>query len=432
MKHLFLMLAAFLTLGAAAQSQDVEALNKKLSKSDLAITDVKKNTKFATWADRSKLFVEFANVYSNKLIAGAAIDMVLPVLGQPDSMAQVQIGDLDLVVYHYPNIEIYLNLNNVIQYWKAKNEPIENPLGKAYQALAKAKEVAEVDFLLKGLNFAAILQNQYNVEGNNAYSLNNKIKAAKMFEGSLQVSELMGQIDTLTIYNTGMAYFYGGDYQSALPYFEKVLALGDQKSGDVYYYISTTQQNLGHKDLALETIEKGFELFPQSPTVMSGIINAYMNNNKDPERLVSIIHDAQKLDSTNVSLFITEGAIWDKIGRNDKAEEAFFKAAKLDPENSMVYFNIGLVRTKNRDQLTDQAQKLDLNDATGYDNLMAQSVVAAKGAIEMLEKAHKLNPNEVNTIALLRELYYTLRDEDPTNQDKYEHYMELHKNLTGE
>lgn len=430
MKHLFVVLAAFLTLGAVAQDQNVEALNKKLAKSDQAIADVKKNVKFSTWADRSKLFVEFANVYSSKLIAGASIDMILPSIGQPLSLEEVKIGDLYLIKYDYPNIEIYLNQNNIIQYWKAKNEPIENPLEKAYLALAKGKEVSEVDFLIKGNGFAALLQNQYNVEGNNAYSLNDKIKAAKMFEGSLKVSELIGQIDTLTMYNTGMAYFYGGDYQSALPYFEKVLSLGDAKDGDVYYYISSAQQNLGQTQEALATIEKGFELFPQSPTVMSGIINAYMNNNKDPERLVGIIHDAQKLDPKNVSLFITEGAIWDKIGRSDKAEESFFKAAELDPENSMVYFNIGLVRTKNRDRLIDQAQKLDLNDIKGYDALVAQSVDAAKGAIEMLEKAHTLNPQETNTVALLRELYYTLRDEDPANETKYEQYNTLYKSMT--
>lgn len=430
MKHLFVVLAAFLTLGAAAQNQDVEALNKKLAKSDLDIANEKKNTKFSTWANRSKLFVEFANVYSSKLIAGTAIDMMLPILGQPLDTEQVTIGEFDLIKYDYQDIEIYLNQNNIIQYWKAKNEPIENPLEKAYQALVKGKEVSEVDFLLKGPSFSAILQNQYNVEGNNAYSLNDKIKAAKMFEGSLKVSDLMGQIDTLTMYNTGMAYFYGGDYISALPYFEKVLALGDAKHGDVYYYISTSQQNLGKPDEALITIEKGFELFPQSPTVMSGIINAYMNNNKDPERLVAIIHDAQKLDPKNVSLFITEGAIWDKIGRSDKAEEVFFKAAELAPEDSKIYFNIGLVRTKNRDRLIDQAQKLDYNDVKGYEALIAQSEAASRGAIEMLEKAHQIDPKEVNTVALLRELYYTLRDVDPANLVKHQQYDELYKSLT--
>lgn len=430
MKHLFVLLAAFLTLGAVAQNQDVESLNKKLAKSDLAIADAKKNAKFSTWADRSKLFVDFANVYSNKLIAGASIDMILPVLGQPTDTEEIKIGDLYLMKYDYPNIEVYLSEGNIIQYWKAKNEPIENPLEKAYQALAKSKDVNPIDFLIKGPSFAALLQNQYNVEGNNAYSLNDKITAAKMFEGSLKVSELLDQIDTLTIYNTGMAYFYGNDYASALPYFEKVLALGDAKDGDVYYYISTTLQNLGKTDEALVIIEKGFDLFPQSPTVMSGIINAYMNNNKDPERLVTIIHDAQKLDPKNVSLFITEGAIWDKIGRSEKAEEAFFKAAELDPNNSMVYFNIGLVRTKNRDRLIDQAQKLDLNDVNGYATMIAQSVDAAKGAIEMLEKAHQLNPKEANTVALLRELYYALRDVDPIYETKYQTYKDLYKSMT--
>lgn len=429
MKHLFLVLAATLSLSAVAQNRDVENLNKRLQKSDESIADAKKASKFATWADRSKLFVEFANVYSKKLIAGSSFDIVMPEYGQPESVEEVMISGVPLVKYDYPNVEIYLDGSNNVQYWKIKKDAVENPLDKAYEALAKGKEVNSIDFMTKGSIPAGMLMNQFNIEGNNAYSLDDKIRAAKMFEGSLKVSELLGEVDTLTTYNIGMAYFYGEDYASSIPYFEKVLALGDEKDGDVYYYISAANDKLGNADKAISVIEKGFEKYPNSATVMSGIINTYMNNDKNPELLIDIIRGAQKIDPSNVSLYITEGAIWDKLNRTDMAEEAFKKALEYQPNNATIYFNIGLVRTKHRDALIQQAEQLDLNDYKGYDALINQSVEVSKGALEMLEKSYELNPNDINTVTLLRELYYTLRDKGDQYEAAYNKYNDLQKSM---
>lgn len=422
MKKLLVMLMAVISVSAVAQNRNVEALKKKLEKSDIAITDAKKNTKFSTWGDRTSLMIDFANVYAKDLIAGSSIEMILPTLGQPQSTEQVEIGELSLMRYSYPDIDVYVDGSNLIQCWMERQEALPGALDQAYDALAKAKSLSEIEMLTKGREVALKLQNQYQTDGSNAYSLNDKIKAAHLFEGSLRVSELLDEIDTLTLYNTGMAYYYGNQFDKALAYFEKAQSLGYDKQGALYYYLSSSLDNVGRKDEGLAVIEKGFALYPNSSVVMSGIINSYMSNNKDPQRLMEIIYTAQKLDSTNMSLFVTEGAIWDKLGRNDKAEEAFLKALKLDPESSAVYYNIGLIRTKNRDVIIKQAEDLDVNDVKGYDALMASSVQASIGAIEMLQKAYELNPKDPNTIILLRELCYTLRDKDPKWETLYQTY----------
>ena len=46
-------------------------------------------------------------------------------------------------------------------------------------------------------------------------------------------------------------------------------------------------------------------------------------------------------------------------------------------------------------------------------------------ALAPLEKAHSLNPKDVSTVELLKNLYFRLRDESPANMDNYKKYNEL-------
>lgn len=444
MKKLLVMLMTVISVSSAvAQNRNVEALKKKMDKSDLAIADAKKNTKFTTWGDRALLMIDFANVYSKDLIAGASVDMMLPAYGEPQEAVKEDVGGILFTKYVYPEIDVYVDDANIVQFWKAKSEALADAtggdvnnfglaLGQAYEALAKGKSISQIEMLTRGREIALRLQNQYQVDGSNAYSLNDKATAARMFEGSLKVSELLDEIDTLTIYNTGMAYYYGGMYDKALPYFEKAQNLGYDKQGSLYYYLSSTLDNLGRKADGLAVIEKGFSMYPNSSVVMSGIINSYMSNNKDPELLMEIIYKAQELDPQNVSLFVTEGAIWDRLNRTDKAEQAFMKALQISPDNSVIYYNIGLIRTKNRDRIIEKADRLDMHDVKGYDELMAQSVAASVGAIEVLQKAHELNPQDANALMLLRELCYALRDKDAKWETLYQQYDAAHKALTAQ
>ncbi|MCC8062594.1 MAG: hypothetical protein LIO68_05050, partial [Rikenellaceae bacterium] len=55
-----------------------------------------------------------------------------------------------------------------------------------------------------------------------------------------------------------------------------------------------------------------------------------------------------------------------------------------------------------------------------------------ESAIELLEKAHELNPKEVTVVDLLKGLYYQKQDEGPEMEAKYKKYNDLLKEMQGE
>ncbi|MEG3047889.1 MAG: hypothetical protein RR872_04570, partial [Mucinivorans sp.] len=141
MKKLLILAAALLTLGAVAQNKEEEAISKKIAKSDEMVADAKKSLQPNTWITRAEAFIEAANLYSNKLIAGFAAETLLTPMGAADSIVDVTYSGMALKKHSYQAVDIYVNDKGLIQYWQVKKEYIKDALKKAYDALVKAKEV---------------------------------------------------------------------------------------------------------------------------------------------------------------------------------------------------------------------------------------------------------------------------------------------------
>lgn len=427
MKKVFLILAACITLAATAQTKEIEALQKRHEKSNQSIADPKKAETTATWIERAGVLIDMANAYTGKLIAGFTVDQVTPMVGSPESTEDVTLGGVKYSKYIYPNFDFYTNENGEIMFWNSKKSLIEQPLEQAMQCLIKAKQINEKEFSSKGIIMASKLQNQFQTDGMASYSMQQPKISAELFANAAEVAALTGDLDTTMLYYSGISYFESEQYEKAITQLDKVLATGNDQDGSLYYYLSVAEDRLGNKDKALALLEKGFEKYPSNTTLITGMINLYISADKDPKKLIEIIQTAQKLDPSNVSLYLTEGSIWDKLNDGEKAEEAFVKAIAKDTTNFNSYFNVGIIRARKGDALVEKASALDVNDVAGYNALIEQAIPFYNGSIEVLEKAHKLDTTNKSAIEMLRSLYYPKRDENPTMAERYTYFDNLYK-----
>ncbi|MEG0655476.1 MAG: hypothetical protein RR465_00430 [Mucinivorans sp.] len=213
---------------------------------------------------------------------------------------------------------------------------------------------------------------------------------------------------------------------------EKVLSLAYTQDGAIYYYIGLCQDLLGDKEGAIKTYEMGFSKYPANQSVMAGLINAYMESGKNTDQLIAIVHKAQELDPKNVSLYLVESNVWDKLGNKTKAEDALIKATEIAPNDFNVHYNYAILKVLHAEGLIKAANELDLNDTKNYNEMMSKAIELQKIAIEKLEKAYSIDPKNAGAIDLLRQLYFPRRDDSPEMLKRYEFFSELYKDASAQ
>ena len=429
MKRALVILAALTTVTAVAQNKAVDALNKKLEKANATIA--KKATASAL-IERANIYMDLAEVYTNKIIPGYPIDQYISSAGQPESMEEIVSGGERLNKYSFANVDIYASPdNNEIQFWLAKTVEDPQALDKAYKDLLQAKQTDAKEFSTKGIIPVGKLANLHQIEGMAYYSLMQREKAGEMFENSAMVSEeLTNNVDTVMVFYAGVSYYDAGNNDAkALELMKKAADNGYEADGDTYFSISALEERMGNTDAAIAILRDNLEKFPSNNLMLSQLINLSLNSDTNLEETLSLLKKAEETDPTNASFYLTEASIHDRMGNETAAEEALIKAYELDSNNFMTIYNIGITRARKGDSFINEAKKLDVNDIEAYNTLIEQSLPYYNGAIEMLEKAHELDPMDARVAQTLRTLYYNKRDDSPEMEGRYNYYDKLYQEL---
>ena len=64
-------------------------------------------------------------------------------------------------------------------------------------------------------------------------------------------------------------------------------------------------------------------------------------------------------------------------------------------------------------------------------SVRAAAMEAYAASIEPFEKAHELNPADVNTVEFLKSICFQVRNEKPEYMEKYNKYNDLFKQMKG-
>ncbi len=435
MKKLLLILAAAATAWTAtAQTKALDNLNKRLLKSDATVADPKKAGSAGTWVDRATVLLDASNIYTKELIAGFSIEQSLNLIpDEYEEIVEVEVGGKPHKKYIFKNYDIYVDKNGSVAFWSTKNEFRAGALNGAFDALKRAHELDPSITSGKGYIVAQNLLNQFQTNGMNLYNLGQKAEAGALFGKAAEVNEMLGEVDSVMIYYAGVAYNEAGELDKALEYLRKAKEIGYDQQGGIDSYISYILQQQGKNEEAIATLEEALVKYPTNNELVTRLIDLYVVSKRSPDKVVAMLDKAKALDSTNVQLYLMEGSLWEQMGESEKAEAAFLKSTEIDPKNHVGYMNAGIMKARKGDALVEQANKLDINDVKGYNALIEQAIPYYDGAIELLEKAHEINPKEIGIVEMLKGLYYQKQqDGGPAMEAKFKHYSDLLKSMQEE
>ena len=435
MKRILIALAVLLAVQVAdAQVKSPEAAKKAVLAAEEASQNPKKNTKVATWL---KLATSYMDAYEapvgNVLVNSPRVQLQMMMGNEkPTAVEEVVVDGMPFKKEVYSNKNLYFDGTDVLRIVEVTVPVFEDPLAGALAAYAKAYEVDVKQSKTKDIvaGIQAIQQRYFN-DGMNQYSLGDYKKAGELIVKAAAASETAPNsvVDTTALYNAGYIYWASKDFETAKNLFEKCLANNYYyENGEVYAKLGDVYFNLGDKAKGVETLETGFVKFPQSQSILIGLINYYLESGENTDRLFELIGQAKQNEPNNVSLYYVEGNIHKQLGDFDKALAAYKECATVDPNYDFGYHGQGALLYDKAVELSEKAQN-ELDDAK-YQALVKEYEQVLLDAIEPFEKAFEVSQNDqvkLNAAEYLKNIYYRFSSVEDKYMEGYKKYNEYVK-----
>ena len=317
---------------------------------------------------------------------------------------------------------------------------VENPAVMAAQAFTKALEMADKRRTEKAA-IEGLTKVQTNLSNLGIYSIREQDYAASFanFNTGLQVHETLKAKEQASIldaeeqlndqrYYTGLAALLNQDYAAAKPLYLQLVESGyDEPS--IYEGLFQIESQAGAgPEAAYKYIQQGREKYPDATALLFAEINYYLQRG-ELNVLTERLQTAIEKEPDNVSLYTTTGNVYDQLfqkayaaGEIEKANEYFDQALEVDPDNSDAIYSIGALYFNRGAQMSQGLAELS-NDFSKegqkkYNELEAKVNAEFEKALPWFQKAEANNPNDVNTIIALKEMYARRGDFDKSNEFK--------------
>lgn len=429
MKKILFVLALLASMQVAnAQGKSTSAAKAAVDAAKAATENVKKNTKAATWVKYGQSLVEAYNAASGNVWAGMT-EQDLQLIGEkPSSEEQVEINGQPMLKKVFPTKNLYFDQSGKLSITEITKPVVDGALDQALEAFSQA---AKLDPSAKNKDIAEGIKSvcdKLNEEALNAYNFGKFAEASKIFEKVFDNSQLapLSKMDTSAIYNAGLTAVLAADYERAKGFFQKSLANNYYGvDGEAFAKLGEVYDKLGDKTASKAAFEEGFAKFPQSQSILIGLINYYINSGEDTSRLFELLDNAKKNEPGNASLYYVEGNIHSKLGNEEAAIAAWDKCSEINPAYEFGYIGKGLYFYNKAATLQEEASKE--NDDAKYNAMMEDFLKNLKACVEPLEKAFDTTKDEetkTNIATYIKGVCFILRDE-AEYQTKYDKYNAL-------
>ncbi len=294
---------------------------------------------------------------------------------------------------------------------------VDEPLKKAWESYQKAIQLDEKGKVHKSIEIYLPMLNADFINKAVEEFKNKEYKAAmEYFDLALQVGKdpvFNGAIDTSIIYNAGLSAYNGKIWNKAIEYLTKAKDMG-YGGGAIYVLLKNAYLEKGDTLTGLKILKEGFQKMPTEKSIIFELINYYLLVEDNSQAAIDYINKALEQDPDNASLYFAKGLALDKIGKHDEAIAAYKLSIEKDPNYLNAYYNLGALIFN--DGVTMFNKCNEIMDNEKYKECVKQADEKFKESLPYLEKAHELDPKEINTLETLKVLYYRLHMYDKRDE----------------
>jgi len=302
----------------------------------------------------------------------------------------------------------------------------KDPLSEALKSYKKALELDDKNRFGKSVKIKlTLLVNDLTNQAVEAFNADNYSKALLSFEQILELQEIPvikaddpGAIDTIIIFNAGLAAYNAEKYGKAIEYYGTAAKYG-YNEGRTYQLLS--KAHLDNKDTtsALLALQEGFQKYPGDNGVLVEMINIYINAGKTNEAM-KYLSLAIEQDPENSTYYFAQGSLYDQMGEQEKSIVSYKKAIEVNKEYYDAHYNLGALYYNNGVKQIEVANKVPASENVRYEAELKKADIWFELALPLMEKCRELKPDDPYALESLRNLYYRLK-----MMDKYEEIMKL-------
>jgi tetratricopeptide (TPR) repeat protein len=228
------------------------------------------------------------------------------------------------------------------------------------------------------------------------------------------------------VYVAGLAASLANRCPDAIILYNKLYNAGTDKPA-VFEGLYNCKHQLGDEAGAEKILTEGRKKFPNDPDLLFAEINYLLKAGKLNELIIRLEQAIEK-EPGNVGLYVTLGSVYDKLFQSalvnndeakandyfDNAKKYFSNGLLKDPKNldatyslGALYYNKAAVRTQQLNSMAEDFSKAGIEKTrvaqSGIMDLFDQS-------IPYFKKAESIDPNDINTLIALTEIYAKKED----------------------
>ena len=291
-----------------------------------------------------------------------------------------------------------------------------NALVLAKESYEKAREVDVKGRYerecIEGLGRVQIMASN---NGINFYNTEAFDLAGNSFDIAASVARTVDMVDTMAVYNAALCYEKAGMTDLAIARYYESAEIKYQVP-NVFLFISTLYRNAGDDEAALETLKNARRDYPREQSLIIEELNIYLTSG-DFERAKTNLQLAAEQDPNNEILWFSLGSVFDNLGNSEEAISAYLKAIEVKADYFDANYNLGALYFNQAVQGINAANdmwkpRMTNKEAAAQKKLETDAKELFNTAKPYLEAAFAINPEDLQTIRSLKDIYARTGEDD--------------------
>ncbi len=295
-------------------------------------------------------------------------------------------------------------------YIKENGEQLLNEGLASYKAAFPNKKYKE-----EVLNSINMKKGMFGMATDMIYKAGKFKEAAEMYDLQVQLSDVVGEIDSSSIFNAGLCAEKAGDMEMAADRYMKAAKI-DYKAPLIYALAANALRKTGKKAEAKEILSVGSKKYPNNKDILLEMVNTDIEAGDNAAAEASLAA-AIAADPNNKQLHLTIGTIYIELKQDEKAEAALNKALAIDPNYADAQYQLGALLSGSAITMKQQASQLKQGDPN-YDKMLAKADEINKRAIVPLEAYIQKNPNDKQVLLILAQIHRSLKNPEKSAEYK--------------
>lgn len=233
-------------------------------------------------------------------------------------------------------------------------------------------------------------------------------RAGELFVTASEMTMMLGAVDTMAIFNSALCFEKASMYDRAVDQYMMCGGYGYQVP-DVFLFAANIQKMEGDTAKALTTLQNARQDFPREQALIIEELNIYLVAGQFELAKENLMLAAEQ-DPTNEILWFSLGSVYDNLGMQDEAVDAYTKSLGIKADYFDANYNLGALYFNKAVQMVNEANdmwkpRMSKDEATKQKELEDGGKAMFSTALPYLEKALDVEPEDRETLRSLRDIY---------------------------